>query len=196
MRQQTARGGTEVFIYTRLQDKLFAQITATLEKLGLSIAAARLVSSRDGYSFNTFIVLEEDGQPISQALRIKETLAALRTALSKPDHIPELFRRTLPRKLKHFPLSTKVSFTEDKQHQQTNLEVFTMDRPGLLASLARVFLQYDVVLKNAKITTLGERAEDVFLLTNKEAQAIDQPSCKALKKAIIEALDTQKENAA
>lgn len=196
MRQQTARGGTEVFIYTRVQDKLFAQITATLEKLGLSIAAARLITSRDGYSFNTFIVLEEDGQPISQAIRIEETLAALRTTLSKAEELPELLNRSLPRKLKHFPITTKVSFTEDKQHDQTNMEVFTMDRPGLLASLARIFLQYDIHLRNAKITTLGERAEDVFLLTNRNAQAINQETQKALKAAIISELDADKVNVA
>ncbi|MDH5183842.1 MAG: [protein-PII] uridylyltransferase [Gammaproteobacteria bacterium] len=196
MRQQTARGGTEVFIYTRIQDRLFAQITAILEKLGLSIAAARLISSNDGYSFNTFIVLEEDGQPISQSMRIEETLAALRRALAKPDELPELFNRSLPRKLKHFPISTEVRYSKDKYHDHTNLEVFTMDRPGLLASLARIFLQYGIDLKNAKITTLGERAEDVFLITNRDAQAIDQDTQQALKTAIIEALDVTKTNVA
>lgn len=196
MRQQTARGGTEIFIYTPIQDKLFSQITALLEKLGLSIAAARLLSSNDGYSFNTFIILEEDGQPISRAIRIEETLAALRLTLSKPDELPELFNRSLPRQLKHFPISTKVRFSEDKQRNHTNLEVFTMDRPGLLASLARIFLQYDIELKNAKITTLGERAEDVFLITNREAQAIAEDTQQALKTAIIEALDVNKADVA
>ena len=192
MRQQTARGGTEVFIYTQIQDKLFAQITATLEKLGLSIAAARLVSSRDGYSFNTFIVLEEDGHPISQAIRIKETLKALREALSNPDVVPELFNRSLSRQLKHFPITTEVRFSENKQHNQTVLEVLTMDRPGLLASLARIFLQHDVHLRNAKITTLGERAEDVFMISNRDAQSIDPPTQERLKEAIIVALDRNK----
>jgi len=189
IRQQTKRGGTEVFIYTPLQPRLFAQTTTVLERMGLTVADARLVSSTDGYSFNSFIVLEENGQAISQAMRVQEILTELKRALSRPEVLPELHKRSMPRQLRHFPISTQVEFKQDEYEDRTVFEVTTMDRPGLLARIARILLAEHIFIRNAKITTLGERAEDVFFVTDEKGLPLDADRQQALKEAIILELD-------
>ncbi|MBD3610326.1 MAG: hypothetical protein HUJ30_07225 [Gammaproteobacteria bacterium] len=190
IRQQTERGGTEVFIYTPIQQKLFAQTTAVLGKMALTVVDARLVTSTDRYSFNTFMVLEEDGNPIRNPTRIGEIISELKRVLSDQEHLPDMFQRSLSRQLKHFPLQTEVTFNQEPHQTHTVMDVFTMDRPGLLAQLARVFLDKQVRILNAKITTLGERAEDVFFLTDqKSRQPLKQAKQEELRQAIIHSLD-------
>ncbi|MBD3669570.1 MAG: [protein-PII] uridylyltransferase [Gammaproteobacteria bacterium] len=189
VRQQTTRGGTEVFIYAPVQPRLFAQTTATIERMGLTVADARLLSSTDGFSFNTFMVLEENGRPISEPMRVDELLLTLEDILSQPDRLPEIHDRSLPRQLKHFPITTRVEFKPDEYEDRTAFEVHTMDRPGLLARIARLLLEHHVFIRNARITTLGERAEDVFIVTDEKGGPLDTPQQEALKEAIILALD-------
>jgi [protein-PII] uridylyltransferase len=189
VRQQTERGGTEVFIYAPVQQRLFAQTTAVLERMGLTVADARLVSSTDGYSLNTFIVLEEDGQAISQAIRVQEILTALKAALSRTEELPELHKRTMPRQLKHFPFATQVEFKSEEYEDRSVFEVITMDRPGLLARIARQLLAQNIFIRNAKITTLGERAEDVFFVTDENGMPLDAKRQENLKQAIVRELD-------
>jgi [protein-PII] uridylyltransferase len=189
VRQQTERGGTEVFIYTPVQSRLFAQTTAVLERMGLTVADARLVSSTDGYSLNTFIVLEENGQAISQAIRVQEILTALKATLSRAEELPELHKRSMPRQLKHFPFPTQVEFKPGEYDDRSVFEVITMDRPGLLARIARQLLAQNIFIRNAKITTLGERAEDVFFVTDENGMPLDTDRQARLKEAIVQDLD-------
>ena len=68
----------------------------------------------------------------------------------------------------------------------------TPDRPGLLARIGKIFLDFNIELQNAKITTLGERVEDVFFITNKDQNPIDDPDiCQAIQEAIRKELDEQ-----
>ena len=72
------------------------------------------------------------------------------------------------------------------------LEVATPDRPGLLARIGRIFVDFGIVLQAAKIQTLGERVEDVFFITDDKQQPItDQAICDAIQQAICEELDEQ-----
>ena len=190
VRQQTHRGGTEIFLYTHDQDHLFAATTTALDQLGLTIMDARIITARNGYTLDTYIVLEESGAAISGAHRIGEIASTLKRQLLAPDMVEQVTRR-VRRQLKHFPITTQVSFRQDERHQRTIMEVISADRPGLLSKIGRAFISCGVRLQNAKVATFGARAEDIFFITDAHNQPFQneaQSSC--LRDTIIKALDT------
>lgn len=192
VREQTQRGGTELFVCAKDVRYVFATITATLGRLGLSITDARITTSALGYTLDTFIVLEKDGDIITNKHRIDEIIKELHRLLIAPD-IKHIFDSTtnlpMPRQLKHFPLATKVMFRPDEKNQRTIMEVVARDQPGLLAMIAGALVKCDVRLQNAKIATFGERAEDIFFITNKDQTAIDDENKQdQIKNEIIKML--------
>ena len=191
IRQQTQRGGTEVFIYTPRRDNLFALTTSTLDQMGLTITDARIMPSRDGYTLDTYIVLEEDGRPVSDAYRIQELETTLHEVLAHPDAPPQKVERRLPRQLKHFTIPTQVTFQPDPYNDRTVMEVVSSDRPGLLSQIGKAMMECDVRLQNAKIATLGARVEDIFFVTDAANRPLqDAAQMEHLRQRIVELLAT------
>ncbi len=189
IRQQTQHGGTEVFIYTPRHDNLFALATSTLDQMGLTITDARVMTSRDGYTLDTYIVLEEDGAPVSEAWRIQELEATLHEVLSHPDIAPQKVERRLPRQLKHFTIPTQVLFQPDPYNDRTVMEVISSDRPGLLSQIGKALMECQVRLQNAKIATLGARVEDIFFVTDAENHPLhDTAQMERLRQRIVDLL--------
>ncbi len=190
IRQRTERGGTEIFIYTHDQDRLFAATAGALDQLGLSIVDARIITARNGYTVNTYIVLEESGEPIDNPRRIEEISALLKRQLAQsPLPAPRVTRRAR-RQLQHFPIATQITFGNDPRKQRTVLEVVTADRPGLLSDVGRAFVDCRIRLQNAKIATFGARAEDIFYITDTHNHPITSETALArLRDTLIRYLD-------
>jgi [protein-PII] uridylyltransferase len=188
VRGETHRGGTEIFVYTKDVDYLFAIITATLEQLGLNIIDARVITSNDEYALDTFLVLDREGNPITDPLQIDEISKQINKSLQYPEQIPE--PSAIPsRRHKHFPIATQIIFHEDSSNQRTIMEVIAGDRPGLLARISRGLLECKVLLQNAKIATFGERAEDIFFVTDINHQPLPEKTQNCLRGTIIQLLD-------
>ena len=79
----------------------------------------------------------------------------------------------LSRQGKYFPIKPQVSFHPDPKKQYTILEIISTDNPGLLAKIGHIFQNNDIVLHNAKISTIGGRVEDWFYITDPEHQCIN-----------------------
>lgn len=133
-------------------------------------------------------MLDENNARIEDAHRLGHIGEKLRRSLARPDEFPAIVERRLPRRLKHFDVRTEVTLSNDLAHQRTMIEVITLDRPGLLARIGRIFMEHGVNLQNARIATLGERAEDVFFLTDSQQHPLSDP---ALCERLCEALRTQ-----
>ena len=101
-------------------------------------------------------------------------MESLHRGLKQLDGNGQVTRR-IPRQLKCFPIPTTVSFITDKSNQRTVMEVITADRPGLLARLGFALREHGAAIQNAKIATIGERAEDIFFITDDENRPIDDP---------------------
>ncbi len=185
---RTHRGGTEIFVYARDRESLFATITATLEQLGLNIIDARVVTSCDQYALDTFLVLDHNDEAITDPQRLEEIQQRLKRQLARPG-LPSQQQGHLSRQQRHFPIATEVWFRDDLRNRRTIMEVTTSDRPGLLARLARALLECSVLLQSAKIATFGERAEDIFFVTDSEHQALDAPQFDCLREAIKRLLE-------
>ena len=190
-RDDPGRGGTEVFIYTRDQDNLFALITSILDQLGLTILDARIITGHSGFTLDSFTVLEDSGALIQDRARIKEIVTALLHYLNRPEIAPLLPSRHISRIQKAFQIPTWVAFREDAANGRTVVELVSWDRPGLLCRVGQAFMKCGVQLHNAKIATIGARAEDVFFVTDRENRLLQDPQkYAALREALVEQLDS------
>ncbi|MDR5906323.1 [protein-PII] uridylyltransferase [Franzmannia qiaohouensis] len=187
--EDMAEGGTKVFIHTRSVDDLFAATAAAMEQLGLSIHDARIATSSNDWTLNTFIVLDDDGEAIRDRERIEAIRRHLVEELDDPDDYPQIVTRHTPRQLKHFKVPTQVLIEQDPANERTLLELTAPDRPGLLARVGRIFMEQDIALSAAKIATLGERVEDVFFITTKGGEPLTDPERQQrLRERLIEVL--------
>lgn len=182
-------GTTELFIYHHEESHLFANVAAVLDGECLSIHDAQILNTRDGYVMDTFILLQTDGKPLVDPTRIEEVKQHLYDVLRKRRNAPTNQRR-LSRRLRNFEVPTKVTFLPHKNNRRTTFELVTLDRPGLIAMLANIFQSLDITLQAAKITTIGEQAEDLFMVTDAEQHALSDAQCQTLKETIIRTLET------
>nr|AQQ74501.1 hypothetical protein [uncultured bacterium] len=190
IRQETARGGTEIFLYTHDQDHLFALTTTALDQLGLNILSARIITTRDGYTLDTYLVLDEAGKPIADPLRIEEIRRTVAQRIAQQDVGAARVTRRATRQLRHFLIPTQVVFSDDLDRRYTVMELVTVDRPGLLARVGRAFVEHGVRVQDAKIATFGERVEDVFFITDRNNHPIeDERRLSRLAQTITETLD-------
>lgn len=184
-------GATQIFVRSKGRKNVFAAVATALDQLNLNIQDARIYNSDSGYTVDTFFVLNQDGEPLGDDPRVlKRIQDALLEELRLVDDYSEVISRRTPRRLKHFTMPTRTSLSNDMISGYTVLEVISPDRPGLLACIGRVFLQFDILLQNAKIATLGERVEDVFFITDNDGEPLSDPAlCEALQREICEQLD-------
>ncbi len=187
---QEERGGTEIFIYTKEEDYVFALVTATLSKLVLNVTEAITITASHGYAYHTYFVLEEDGSIVTDQERIAIIKHTLEEVLSQEEYvIPQLSQR-LSRTEKQFVHKTNVQFDEDLENNQTIMTIFATNRPALLSHIGQAFIQCKVSLDNAKISTFGDKVEDVFVIRGENQQIItDIKQQETIRRAIIELLD-------
>ncbi len=189
IREKTVRGGSEIFIYTKDRKHLFSRTTRTLDNLGLNVVDARIVSSSDDFTLDTFIVLERNGEIIKGKQRVKEIRTELNQQLNALDKPLKKLSRVRSRKLKHFPVPTRVFFSQDENNSRTIMEVSTTDRPGILSRIGSAMEANGITLQGAKIATYGERVEDIFFITDENNKIIvDDSQIERLRDTIIESL--------
>ena len=128
-------------------------------------------TTRHGYALDTFLVMPASGQALSREL-LTIIEQALAQQLAKADPLPAVARGRISRQLKHFPIQPTVNIRPDERGQYHLLAIAAGDRPGLLYAIACVLEQYAVNLHTAKVVTLGERAEDVFVI---DGEALNRP---------------------
>ncbi len=183
-------GATQIFVYTEDQPNLFAKSVIAMDNLGLSIQDARIMTSNSNFSLDTYIALDRESQPSElHEQRFNDIKTALTDALEK-SALAATTDRLMPRQLKHFNIRTEVFLSNQPDRKNTIIEIRTLDQPGILATVGRVFQRFQILVNNAKITTLGECAEDIFFVTDQALQPINDPKiCQSLQDALHAELD-------
>lgn len=176
-------GGTEVFIYCQDQPHLFNKVVSTIGAKKFSIHDAQIITTQDGYVFDSFIITELNGELVEFDRR-RELEQALTVALQS-EKLPAL--SIVPnRQLQHFTVQTDVRFLQENKKEHTEMELVALDKAGLLAQVSQIFTELNLNLLNAKITTVGEKAEDFFILTNQFGQALAREERERLNSVIIQ----------
>lgn len=191
LRPQRTGGGNAVFLFTPQLTYTFAIATAAFDEMGLSVTDARIIPLPHGHSLSTYVVLEADGGPIVDAERMHQLKQRLETDLSNGSESSPTVRRRAPRQIRMFPTEPVVSFARDTGTERTVIELVAADHPGLLSMVGNVFRDHETKIQTAKIATVGERAEDVFYVTDKDHQPLSEDACRELRAALISALSTQ-----
>ncbi len=189
VRQLTDRGGTAVLTYTPHRLHSFARTTAVLDQMGLNVVDARLITSANGFSLETYVVLEDNGEVIADPARTSEIERELWRNLQQPEDSPLHVTRRAPRQVRMFSTPTQVNFSLDSRNNRTILELIAADRPGLLSEVGKVFKTGGVAINGAKIMTVGERAEDVFYITDLDGGLLQDEACKNVHDSLVRALD-------
>ncbi len=181
---------SHLFIYAKDQDALFVKITSAIEQQNLNILAANISSSQDDYALNTFYLLTNEGTPIANQQDKEKLMQNVLTNLQQADFSPSIQQSALSRQHKHFKIKTKVNFEQNNNSQHTAIQIITADKAGLLTHIANVFNQQGLEIHHAKITTLGEIAEDTFQITTKSGEAVDDKSKQAeIRSALLASLE-------
>jgi len=161
--------GLQVLVYAPDRPDLFARICGYFDSAGFNILDAKIHTTRAGYALDTFQVISPNlDQHYRDLISLVETQATL--ALKADGALPEPSRGRLSRRVKSFPITPRVTLRPDERGQRWLLGVSTSDRSGLLYAIARVLAQHHINLQLAKITTLGERVEDTFLIDGSALQ--------------------------
>jgi [protein-PII] uridylyltransferase len=175
------RGGTEVFVHTRDRDGLFAAITAALDRMGVSVAEARIFSSQ-GMAFDAFVVLDAETEAPLDPARAAGLRSELADALDRASLPTRVVRRSLPRRLRHFQRAPRVEFTAIAG--ATQLALVCGDQPGLLAQVAQTLRDAHVRVHDARIATFGERAEDFFVISDENDRPLSDEAQQSLRAEI------------
>ncbi|MDO9074057.1 MAG: [protein-PII] uridylyltransferase [Rubrivivax sp.] len=178
-RASSVGDGLQVLVYSPDRRDLFARICGYFDSAGFSILDAKIHTTRSGYALDTFQVVATNHWPdmaggadaelkYRDLISLVETQAAL--ALASEGPLPEPRSGRVSRRVRSFPVTPRVSLAPDERAQRWLLTVTASDRSGLLYAIARVLGRNHVNLQLAKVTTLGERVEDTFLVDGPELQ--------------------------
>jgi len=173
--------GIQVLIYTRDRDDLFARICGFFERINYTIVEARIHTTMHGYALDSFLVLDES----DKGVRYRDLMSYIEYELSQKlvvtEPPQEPLQGRLSRQLKHFPIEPIITITAEPNSTNHQLSVIAGDRPGLLSQISQTFLRQAIHLHTAKINTLGNRAEDSFLISGHDGAALPEDVVQRLK---------------
>jgi [protein-PII] uridylyltransferase len=157
--------GAQVLIYAPDRGNLFASICSFFEQIGFSIVEAKIYTTPHGYALDTFQVMD----PARTTSHYRDVIAYIEHELSarleENGPLPAPIKGRISRRVRNFPITPEVNLRPDEKGGAWYLSFIAGDRPGLLSSVARVLVNYGINVRTAKINTLGERAEDSFVIT-------------------------------
>jgi [protein-PII] uridylyltransferase len=160
--------GLQVLVYAPDQQDLFARICGYFDGAGFNILDAKVHTTRTGYALDTFQVNSPQFEPRLRDVNYRDLISFVETqlalALTAEGPLPEPSRGRISRRVRSFPITPRVTLRPDERAQRWLLGVSASDRSGLLYSIARVLARHRINLQLAKVTTLGERVEDTFLI--------------------------------
>ncbi len=186
--QYSVRGATEIFIYCKDRNYLFAHITSILSKLGISIVHARIITSKTGHALDTFLVLDSNNEPINDVKQCRLVAHQLRELLENPDLIEDTAIQKLPRRVRELRVPIEIHFENNKTKPYTSLELKAPDFPGLLASIGNTFVDCNISVHDARISTLGERVHNIFQISDLDNQPLTEQQQNNISQAIRENL--------
>ncbi len=180
--------GVEVLVYAPDEEALFARICAFFAKLGYSILAARVLTTRDGKALDTFYAIDPEHPQVAYRDILNYIEHELTAELELHAMPGSVATGRLARQLRAFPLEPEVNMMASENGKDYILSLTAGDRPGLLANIALILHRHGANLITARVNTLGNRAEDVFVI---EGESLRQNAVRvALEADLLQALKT------
>ncbi len=188
--RELALDAVQVFVYTQDQANLFAVTMAVFDQMNLDVLDARIITATRDFALDSYVLLDRSGTLLTEKDEQEELKRRLIEAFKNPT-APKLTSKRLPRQLLHFDIPTTISFEFNEASGQHIMSLQTLDQPGLLARVGQVFLQQGIEVHSARITTLGERAEDMFYISDQNDAPLSEAMLETLKQALIASLSVR-----
>jgi [protein-PII] uridylyltransferase len=153
-------------------DRLLSRVTAGFDQENMNIIDARVHKTSSEIVMMIFIVLI-DSKVFTNQDDLSASVNRIRGQLLVPQERGRAKTKRLAPRMKHFPIETEVEFHSDPERRYTVMELTAQDRPGLLHQVANALIHCEARLLNARVSTFGERAEDIFLLHDRDGGEID-----------------------
>jgi [protein-PII] uridylyltransferase len=184
---RTAEASEPIEVLVMASDRagLFARITAAFERLQLDIVSARIYTSTHGYALDTFLVMPKSRSHRTSMEYSPRITRELPKAIAE-SMLPQSPTARTARQVKHFPITPEIVLKPSRIKNCVELSIICADRPGLLSGIARILHEADISLHDARITTLGSRAEDIFVIEGGELN--DGTCAEELKRKLLAAV--------
>ena len=170
----------DIFVLCEDFRGLFFNLVSVVERAGFDIVDAKILTTKNKKAYNTISILQDKTfNKLDFYQLIKQVLSAPEIDVAKPrEHFSH----------QYFDNKTHTKLSDNKKWNLSQLEVDTLDRTGVLSNIAYVLYELDISLINARVSTMGERVEDVFFISNAQGEPLSKVQGIALKKALTERL--------
>ena len=171
----------QLMIYMKDRDGIFYDVVTALSKREVDIVNAHVLNASDGYALQTFRLAPININNSDRSMVAEQIIDCLQESLSKnADATPaSLSDRS---KHRYFTSPTVVSFKNINDNNATQIKIETIDRTGVLANIAKTFVDNKIRLLSARIATAGEKAIDYFVISTMQDKALSDEQQKNLKK--------------
>ncbi|WP_029350643.1 [protein-PII] uridylyltransferase [Bosea sp. 117] len=193
-RTDVTRGATELTVLAPDHPKLLAVIAGSCAAAGANIVDAQISTTTDGWALDTIALtraFEQDSDELRRADRIS---GAIEKSLSGEIKLPEVVARKVPKRPRAFSVESEVTLNNAWSNRHTVIEVSGLDRPGLLYGLTQTLSRLNLNIASAHVATFGERAVDVFYVTDlMGAKIVGAARHSAIRRALLHVLDADDE---
>lgn len=179
--QDTAENYTQLIVYTNDRNNLFADIFNVLSAAKLSVKDAQIMKSKDGNVLEIIKLLDADNQPIVEPMRLQRLKKRVTEVIVDGSKAK---LAASPRYVRNFDSDPEIDLLESTRKNKVLLKINTLDKPIYMQSICSAFSALDLTIHSAKITTLGESTENVFLLSNRDEEPMTTKEKHHIKGAI------------
>ena len=170
----------DIFVYGDDNRGLFFKLISIIERLGLNVVDAKIITTKNNKAYNTISVLQD--KLLDHINLNTEIKKALSNSLIDAKKVGDKHKH------RHFDYDLVIKFSQSERWNLTQLEINVLDKQGLLSNIAYAFYQLEVKLINARISTLGERVEDVFFICNSKEEPLSDNEQGKLEELLKERL--------
>ncbi|MCK4704359.1 MAG: [protein-PII] uridylyltransferase [Gammaproteobacteria bacterium] len=176
----------ELFVYTPEREAIFATVVSSVGQLGLNIVSSEIVNCKNNYALETFKIISDNYTLEVLEHSVIEILPELHKKLANKDNKLNDASWATPRTHRHFDVPTLITFEEIVETNTVRIHIDTVDRPGVLTFIAKAFIECNINILSAKISTAGEKAIDYFDIRHKDAEKIlDKKLQEQLKSTLL-----------
>jgi [protein-PII] uridylyltransferase len=185
-----ARGVTELTILAIDHPWLLSIIAGACASAGANIVDAQIYTTTDGRALDTIAISREYDRDEDEGRRATRIGEMIEDVLEGKLRLPEVVARRSNRgKARPFVVEPEVIINNQWSDRYTVIEVSGLDRPGLLYQLTTAISKLNLNIASAHVATFGERARDVFYVTDLLGAQISAPTRQAaIKSALIHLL--------
>jgi [protein-PII] uridylyltransferase len=194
------RGVTELTVVAPDHPRLLAIIAGACAAAGANIVDAQIFTTTDGLALDSIFVsraFDQDDDELRRADRVAERIEkALRGEIRLAD-IVAARGGVAKGRAKTFAVAPEIVIDNSLSNRQTVLQVSGLDRPGLLYDLTNVISRLNLNIASAHVATFGEKAVDVFYVTDLTGAKIANPARQtAIRRQLLDVFASEEESKA